>query len=191
VDLVFLDDAVWLNPPPAWGRDADLWVEPAAESDFWRETQYGFVHDSGHALTAPAPATFTAEVTFAADYRADFDQAGLMLWQSPDHWIKAGVELSDGVLNLSAVVTRGRSDWSTIPAPGLAGPVTLRLSRTAGAAILHVRMGDHWRLMRLADFPDGPCRFGIMACAPSAAGFRARFSRVVLGQLIAHPLHSP
>ena len=47
-----------------------------------------------------------------ADYTANFDQAGLMLYLDEKHWLKCGVELTDGDRFLSVVVTNGRSDWS-------------------------------------------------------------------------------
>jgi hypothetical protein len=43
----------WWNPPPHWHIDRTarvLVVEPAAETDFWQRTHYGFRNDSGHFL---------------------------------------------------------------------------------------------------------------------------------------------
>jgi len=181
MDLGFLDAATWLNPPPDQGRDANgLWVETGADTDFWRHTHYGFVHENGHALMAAVAGDFTAVVTFDAAWTAPFDQAGIMLWQDAGHWIKAGVELSDGILNLGAVVTRERSDWNCVPVPGLSGPQTLRLTRRGDAVALEY-LATRWRLIRLADFPAGPARFGIMACSPSRAGLLARFSAIGVG----------
>ena len=40
----------WLNPPPTWAVDPSLpaqVVQPAAPTDFWRETHYGFSDCSG------------------------------------------------------------------------------------------------------------------------------------------------
>ncbi len=181
MDLGFLDGAAWLNPPPESGRDGQgLWLRTGEKTDFWRQTHYGFVHDTGHALMAPV-GDFTAEVVFEAEYSADFDQAGMMLWQSESHWIKAGIELSDGVLNPGAVVTRGKSDWSCAPAPGLTGPQRMRMTRAGDAVALEIWVAARWRLLRLADFPAGPARFGIMSCSPSRAGLIARWSSVTVG----------
>lgn len=95
----------------------DLLVEAAEGSDLWRTTWYGFVHDSGHALLAAFPDGTAAEVSFVADFSAQFDQAGLLVRADAERWVKAGVELSDGVLQLGAVVTREVSDWSVAPVP--------------------------------------------------------------------------
>jgi regulation of enolase protein 1 (concanavalin A-like superfamily) len=128
-------------------------------------------------------------MTFEGEYEALYDQAGLMLRLDGETWLKAGIEHSDGVTNFSAVVTRGRSDWSVIEAPLVRGPQRLRLTRQAGAVLIHFAAGEMWRLMRVADFPDGPALLGPMACSPSRGGFRARFLGLSVGPVAADPLH--
>ena len=134
----------WLNPPPHVARDGDDLLVTAAEgSDFWRTTSYGFVHDTGHALLTDFPDRTAAEVTFVADFSAQFDQAGLLVRADAEQWVKAGVELSDGVLQLGAVVTRGVSDWSVAPVPEWLGQtVTVRASREGDALTVRARSGD-------------------------------------------------
>lgn len=47
----------WLNEPASWkGGDRDLSLKTDGNTDFWRETFYGFVRDSGHAYLRPVPA---------------------------------------------------------------------------------------------------------------------------------------
>lgn len=192
-DLDFLNAATWLNPPPESRRDTDgLAIATAAETDFWRDTFYGFRHDNGHFLGAPIDGDFTATVTFEGGYEALYDQAGLMLRVDETTWLKAGIELSDGMTNFSTVVTRDRSDWSVIGVPLVSGPQTLRLTRIAGAVVLHYRdSAGVWQLMRVADFPQGgAARLGVMACSPKRAGFQARFTAFTVGPAIASPLHA-
>lgn len=44
-----LKNGRWLNEPTeANGSDIELSVTTDANTDFWRETHYGFVRDSGH-----------------------------------------------------------------------------------------------------------------------------------------------
>ena len=51
----------WVNEPSRWNIDGDqLTLATENETDFWRETYYGFVHDNGHAyllrpMTASPP----------------------------------------------------------------------------------------------------------------------------------------
>ena len=171
--------AGWLNPPPAaWRRGDDLVVTATQGSDFWRTTSYGFVHDSGHALLADFPDQTAAEVSFVADFSAQFDQAGLLVRNSAGQWVKAGVELSDGVLQLGAVVTREVSDWSVSPVPGWLGAVvTVRASRSGDALVVRAKTGDEsWTLVRVAPLPPAPLQVGLYCCAPSRSGLRVRFT---------------
>jgi regulation of enolase protein 1 (concanavalin A-like superfamily) len=83
----------WLNEPPFW-RDEDgvLSVVTGDRTDFWRETHYGFIRDDGHFRYETVPGDFTAEIAFGGDYRALYDQAGLMLRADERNWLKAGIE---------------------------------------------------------------------------------------------------
>jgi regulation of enolase protein 1 (concanavalin A-like superfamily) len=186
-----LNAATWLNPPPAWDRTAEAQtLETGDRTDFWRDTLYGFRRDSGHALMVPVAGDFTALICFDGAYEVLYDQAGLMLRLDESHWIKAGIELSDGVANLSVVVTRGASDWSTLPLGPTPGPQRLRLTRTGGAVIIQERnAANRWQLLRLAPFPEGPVHVGPMACTPERAGFEARLSEFTLGPALAQALH--
>lgn len=169
----------WLNPPPAASPDgAELLVTAAEGSDFWQVTSYGFVHDSGHALLAEFPDGSALEVAFVADLPEQFDQAGLLVRSSAEHWVKAGVERSDGELQLGAVVTRGVSDWSVAPVPDWAGrTVTVRASRSGDALTVRARVDDEpWRLVRVAPLPPGALTAGPMCCAPTRAGLTVRFT---------------
>ena len=98
-----------------------LVVTAVEASDFWRTTAYGFVHDDGHALLRPFPIGEAIEVSFVLDYDQQFDQAGVLVRASESTWVKAGVEISDGVAQVGAVVTHGVSDWSVAPVPHWVG----------------------------------------------------------------------
>jgi len=170
----------WLNPPPAAiVVGDDLLVTAAAGSDFWQETSYGFRRDSGHALLAPFEEETAVEVSFVVDYSELYDQAGLLVRVNERTWIKAGVEVSDGLPQLSAVVTHGRSDWSVAPVPTWAGTeVTVRASWTSGTLTLRAcAAGNPWRLLRLAPFLSGAiASAGPYCCAPEREGLTVRFT---------------
>jgi regulation of enolase protein 1 (concanavalin A-like superfamily) len=175
----------WLNPPPAAREEgADLVVTAAAESDFWRTTGYGFVHDDGHALLVDFPAGTAVEVSFLCDLTEQFDQAGLMVRVDEQSWTKAGVEFADGAPQLGAVVTRGLSDWSTAPVPEWLGrEVTIRCSRAGDAITVRARCEDGpWRLVRLAPLdPAAAAQAGPAFCAPTRAALEVRFTRFAVG----------
>lgn len=172
----------WLRPPVRVDRtdDGDLLVEPGAESDLWRHTSYGFVHDDAPALLAALPATGAVEVSFVLDYPAQFDQAGVLVRVDERNWVKAGVEISDGLPQVGAVVTREFSDWSVAPVPQWRGrEVTVRVSRDGDALTVRARAdGEAWRLVRLAPLaPDAVALAGPFCCSPSRGGLTVRFTR--------------
>lgn len=186
------EGASWLNPPPEW-RDGPegLDVTTGDRTDFWQSTFYGFRRDDGHAFLKAAEAEFTATLEFAGAYETLYDQAGLMLRVDAENWIKAGIELSDGVTNFSVVVTRaGRSDWSVCAVPLVEGPQRIRMVRKGGAVLVHfLNASGAWQHLRLADFSTADARVGPMACSPQRAGFRCRFSEFRLEPPLANPLH--
>lgn len=169
----------WLNEPPAWHeQDGVLAATTGERTDFWRETHYGFIRDDGHFRQVPATGDFTAEVAFRGEYRELYDQAGLMLRQDDRNWIKAGIEYVAGRRMLSVVVTRDRSDWSTMPCPADSEWLRLRLTRIGTAVHVHWAADadtPDFRMLRLAWFPPGEAMVGPMCCSPQRAGFTAAF----------------
>ena len=175
------EQARWSREPAAAEPDAAgaLIVEAAEGSDWWRDTAYGFRHENGHALLTEWPLDTAVEIDFdLTGFTGDFDQAGLLIWVDDAHWIKAGVEHSDGHQQLGAVVTVGASDWSTGRVDDWVGTtVTVRASRIADAVVIRARSSHDtaWRLVRVAGFPHQTALVGPMLCAPMRAGFRVRF----------------
>ena len=170
----------WLNPPErAEAVGGGLLVEPRGGSDFWRRTSYGFVHDDGSALLAPFAGDTAVEVSFRLDYAAQFDQAGVLVRVDERRWTKAGVEVSDGVPQVGAVVTDEFSDWSVAPVPEWSGrEVTIRVSRTGDALTVRARVdGEPWRLVRVAPLdPAASATAGPYCCSPSHGGLLVRFT---------------
>jgi uncharacterized protein len=177
-------DGRWHNPPLAAALSkGDFLVAAEKGSDAWRETAYGFVHDSAHALLVPMPSESAVEVTLLAELSQQFDQAGIMLRASETDWIKAGLEYADGAMQVGAVVTRGASDWSTAPVDWAGRLVTIRASRSGDAVIVRARVeNEPWRLVRVThvdpalEFEAGP-----YLAAPTRDGLTVRFTSWTTG----------
>jgi regulation of enolase protein 1 (concanavalin A-like superfamily) len=189
----FDDRMRWLNEPPAWSvaEDGTLAVTTGEKTDFWRETFYGFIRDDGHFYHREVTGDFTAYVTLAGDYETLYDQGGLMVRADERTWLKAGVEYTDGVAHVSAVLTRGHSDWSVLPAPDAADRVSLRVTRHGDAVrVQYLRADGGWQLLRLGHLPlPAACRVGVMCCSPQRAGFTARFTDFRVTGPISRELH--
>ncbi|REK74246.1 DUF1349 domain-containing protein [Paenibacillus paeoniae] len=178
------DQGTWTTEPVMIKvEDGFLKVTAENGSDYWEKTLYEFQHRNGHALLAPWEDSQAIEVTFQlASFTELYDQAGLMLWHGQEQWIKAGVELNDGVPHLAVVVTNGYSDWSLAPVPEWVGQeVTIRASRMKDAVILRARSGSEgWRTIRVARFPYlTDKQAGPFFCAPTRSGLEVVFTRWV------------
>lgn len=187
MDMTPVDWAVgeWTHAPASVVVEGGALVVGAVEgSDAWRVTSYGFTHDSEHGLLAPLPQDAAVEVTFVVDYAEQFDQAGVLLRAAEDRWVKAGVEVADGVPQVGAVVTNPVSDWSVGPVPAWVGrSVTVRASRSGDAVTIRAGIaGEPLRLVRVAPFPaDAAVEAGPYCCAPTRAGLVVRFTRWATG----------
>jgi len=179
VEPIAWDAGTWTTPPAEVRADGEHLLVTAVEgSDAWRHTAYGFVHDDAHGLLAPLAVGSAVEVDVDLDLTEQFDQAGVLLRADANTWVKAGVEVSDGVPQLGAVVTLSLSDWSTGQVPDWAGrTATVRLSRGPDAVTVRARVdGEPWRLVRVAPFPgDVAAAAGPYCCAPTRAGLTVRF----------------
>lgn len=185
-------NGVWLNKPHESTITADaLEVTTDKGSDFWRETFYGFTRDSGHFYGIHAPSRFTAQLRIRAEYEKLYDQAGLMIRIDEKHWVKAGIELSDGRAMLSSVLTDGRSDWATAPYEG--DPKDFWMRATVADGVLRLQVsgdGKLWPLVRLAPFPKAASYLvGPMCCTPEREGLKVRFSDWRLTPPLGKALH--
>ena len=182
----------WLNAPEKFTRDeAQLRVTTDANTDFWRTTSYGFIRDSGHFFGTHIDGAFTAQLHVAAQYSALYDQAGMMVRVDAQNWIKCGVELSDGQLLLSSVLTLDKSDWAVSTAPAMPDGFWLRVTVEKGVIrVQYSTDGLRWPLLRLAPFPEaGHYLVGPMCCTPERGGLEVVFSQFSLGPALQKELH--
>lgn len=180
VQLVDWEQGVWTHEPEHVEETCEGFkVTAKPESDAWRITSYGFVHESEHGLVKPFGHGHAMEVSFIADYDQNFDQAGVFIKVSDERWIKAGVEYSDGALQVGAVVTNGVSDWSVAPVPQWQNQeVTIRVSWAGDAITMRAKAGaGDFRLVRVIPFEPGlEVDAGPYVCAPSRAGLTVTFT---------------
>jgi len=182
----------WLNEPGEWHlEDVTLNVVTDHKTDFWRETHYGFTRDSGHFFHCETAGDFAAELRVRARYDELYDQAGIMVRLDQAHWVKAGIEMSDGRALLSSVLTAGQSDWATGAWPH--DPADFRLRATVAAGVLRLQAssdGRTWPLVRLAPFPRASSyAVGPVCCTPERAGLKVRFSDFRVGAALGKDLH--
>ena len=97
-----------MNEPASSKRSGDLLtVRSRAKADFWRKTFYGYVTDNGHFVYAPVSGDFVFQACINGEYAALYDQAGLLVRQNANNWMKYGTEFFDGQRHASVVFTQG------------------------------------------------------------------------------------
>ena len=178
----------WLNEPANWSNsDKQIVVNTLPKTDFWRVTHYGFIRDNGHFYFEKVNTDFVVNVEIRGNYKALYDQAGIMIRSDEKHWIKTGIEYLDGVQNLSAVVTHNYSDWSMIPLRLPPSSLRLRVERHQEAIqISYADENSNYVPFRLAYFPsDRDLQVGIMCASPEGEGFEVVFENYRLKEQIA------
>ncbi|ERT07905.1 hypothetical protein M595_2145 [Lyngbya aestuarii BL J] len=176
----------WYNEPPQWTEDQNkIQVLSGAKTDFWRTTHYGFIRDNGHFYYQEVSGNFTAEVKIIGEYQDLYDQAGLMIRQDENTWLKCGIEFVNGVQQASVVVTRDYSDWSVVPLPQNPEWIILRLKRNAEAVEVEYSLdGDRYNLLRLAYLSDTEkLQVGLMCASPDGKGFSVTFEELKFSEL--------
>lgn len=185
-------DCIWHQPPPRFRIDGDaLRVVTGNETDFWRITQYDFIHDNGHFFGKTVDDAFTAQIRVQANFQELYDQAGLMVRIDERRWIKIGAEFSDGKLMMSTVLTNEKSDWAVMPAPAISQGFWIRATVRGGTVRAQYSVdGVDWPLLRLAPFPIADCYLvGPMCCTPTRAGLEVNFSEFSVKPALERDLH--
>lgn len=173
-----LEKMTWFNEPEKWeikNNGLSMFVTP--QSDYWRVSHYGFTVDDAPFYYATYGGEFEAKVKITGNYKARFDQMGLMLRTDQEHYIKAGVEFVDGKYNLSTVVTHNKSDWSVITLEKTPPALWIKAVRRLDAVEIFYSFDDkNYIMMRNAPLQDNtPVMVGLMAACPDGEGFNAVF----------------
>lgn len=168
----------WFNEPAQWNIDGTtLTMNVTPQSDYWRISHYGFTVDDAPFYWAEYGGEFEAKVKISGDYKARFDQAGLMLRIDHENYIKAGIEFVDGKYNVSAVVTHHTSDWSVITLEKPVPYIWIKAVRRLDAVEIFYSFDDiNYTMMRNAWMQDNiPMKVGVMGACPDGKGFNAKF----------------
>lgn len=181
-----LEKMHWFNEPDKWEiKSNTLSMFVTAQSDYWRISHYGFTVDDAPFYYGTYGGEFEAKVKITGDYKARFDQMGLMLRIDHENYIKAGVEFVDGKFNLSTVVTHKTSDWSVIKLDKTPAFVWIKAIRRLDAVEIFYSYDDQvYTLMRNAYLQDNmPVMVGLMAACPDGKGFDAKFEHFTVKHL--------
>ncbi|WP_316839371.1 DUF1349 domain-containing protein [Pedobacter gandavensis] len=181
-----LDKMQWFNEPQNWEiKNKALTMSVTPQSDYWRISHYGFTVDDAPFYYSTYGGEFEAKVKITGNYKARFDQVGLMLRIDHENYIKAGIEFVDGKYNLSTVVTHKTSDWSVTTLDKVPEFVWIKAVRRLDAVEIFYSFDDKsYTMMRNAYLQDNiPVMVGFMAASPDGKGFDAKFEGFSVKQL--------
>ncbi|MFC3560459.1 DUF1349 domain-containing protein [Pedobacter jamesrossensis] len=173
-----LEKMQWFNEPEKWeikNNTLNMFVTP--QSDYWRISHYGFTVDDAPFYYTTYGGEFEAKVKITGDYKARFDQMGLMLRIDHENYIKTGIEFVDGKYNLSTVVTHKTSDWSVTTLDKSPPFIWIKAVRRLDAVEVFYSYDDKtYMMLRNANLQDNiPVMVGLMAASPDGKGFNAKF----------------
>lgn len=173
-----LEKMQWFNEPEQWEiKNNTLTLSVTPQSDYWRISHYGFTVDDAPFYYTTYGGEFEAKVKISGDYKARFDQAGLMIRIDQKNYIKTGIEYVDGKYNLSTVVTHDKSDWSVVTLDKPVPYIWIKAVRKLDAVEIFYSFDDkNYIMMRNAWLSDNtPVMMGLMAACPDGKGFKATF----------------
>ena len=169
----------WLNEPSSWSvEDRQIIVRADAHTDFWRVTGYGYVRDNAHIYGDTLDTDFDLTVRIRSEYTEQYDQAGVAVRMDERQWIKTGVELFDGRLRFSTVVTVDNSSWMFADLPEDFTTLNVSLARRGDA--MEISYSTDNNQLALASIvyvkPGIEVLAGVMCASPQGEGFAAYFS---------------
>jgi len=185
-----LSEFTWINPPKEFTlENSRLIMITDPETDFWQSTYYGFRNDNGHAFIRGIEGDFTFAVKTDFDPVSQYDQCGVVLYQSGENWFKGSVEYENKEYSrLGSVVTNlGFSDWASTDISSVVNSMWYRLSRMGQDFCVENSLdGVTYQQMRIfhMHFPILVAQVGIYACSPLNSSFKAVFSGFKLGKCI-------
>ncbi|ACU57602.1 DUF1349 domain-containing protein [Chitinophaga pinensis] len=181
-----LEKMQWYNEPAEWkinNKTFTMFVTP--QTDYWRISHYGFTVDDAPFYYTTYGGEFEVKVKLTGNYKARFDQMGLMIRTDHQNYIKSGVEFVDGKLNVSTVVTHTTSDWSVTPLDKVPPFIWIKAIRKLDAVEFYYSFDDkNYIMTRNAPLQDNhPVMVGLMAASPDGQGFEAKFEEFTVKHL--------
>lgn len=154
---------------------ASFTLSTKAKTDLWRKPPARDVATAPtKTLPIPLASLKRVRVTVHASWERQYDQGGLVIL-SPDgkFWVKAGIELFNGVPCVASVATDAWSDWALAPDLAKDGKATIELATVEGSLWLYLIRGDERVPLReitwfLSKQPDAVAQVGVYVARPTA-----------------------
>jgi hypothetical protein len=110
----------WHCEPEEWSQHrttVEMRVPP--RTDFWRKTMTNTVLHNAPFYYLEVEGDFEVRVKVKANYDNPDDQAGIMVCEDEENWVKLGIQMVGNIPHMCATFTHDYSDWSMHPLPHL------------------------------------------------------------------------
>jgi len=108
----------WLSEPEEWSQlRTTVMMRVPPGTDFWRMTRTDECIDNAPFYFLEAEGDFEVRCKVKASYDSPDDQAGIMIREDEENWVKCGIQMIGDVPHMCATVTHDYSDMSMHPLP--------------------------------------------------------------------------
>ena len=185
-----IHDFRWTREPADFTVSAEkVEIVTKPHTDLWQRTYYHFRNDNAPVFQMETEEKFFSFVvkTSFEESPHRFDQCGIVMYLDSENWLKGSIEYeNEQFQHLGRLVTNnGYSDWATAARDANIKSMWYRFSRREDDYCIECSAdGENFSQMRVCHMwqGGGKIRFGIYACTPEDASFKAVFTNMELTQ---------
>ena len=169
----------WLNEPEEWSQHrTTVQMRTPPGTDFWRKTGTGTIIDNAPFYCLEVEGDFEVRVKVRANYENPDDQAGIMVREDEENWVKLGIQMVGDVPHMCTTITHDSSDWSMHPLPHLPEFMWVHAKKIGDGLEVYISEDSFdWMQIRQGDIVDGSIlQVGLYCASPNSEdGFDVTF----------------
>jgi regulation of enolase protein 1 (concanavalin A-like superfamily) len=169
----------WLNEPEEWSQHrTTVMMRVPPGTDFWRKTNTDTVVDNAPFYFLEVEGDFEVRVKVKANYESPDDQAGIMVMEDEENWIKLGIQMVGDVPHMCSTVTHDWSDWAMHPLPHLPEYMWVHAKKIGDGLEVYISEDSFdWMQIRQGDIVDDAIlKVGVYCASPNSEdGFEVTF----------------
>jgi len=161
----------WLYEPEEWSQHrTTVMMRIPPGTDFWRMTRTDECVDNAPFYFLEMKGDFEVRCKVKANYDAPDDQAGIMVREDEENWVKCGFQLIGDVPHMCATVTHDYSDMSMHPLPHLPEFMWVHAKKIGDGLEVYISEDSFdWMQIRQGDITDDSIlQIGLYGASPSS-----------------------
>lgn len=169
----------WLNEPEEWSQHrTTVMMRVPPGTDYWRKTMTNTICDNAPFYFLEVEGDFEVRVKVKANYENPGDQAGIMVMEDEENWVKLGIQMVGDVPHMCATITHDWSDWSMHPLPHLPEYMWVHAKKIGDGLEVYISEDSFdWMQIRQGDIVDDAIlQVGVYCASPNSEdGFEVTF----------------